>query len=133
MRSHKPVTPIPPAVVIDARAKIIWGESPEKVRMFLQAQGVGDQEALALIEACIKERAASIREDGIKKAWAGALFVLAPVAYYYGSQAIGFWSLKLFAGLIVLGAVGAAKITNGLSLALRPRATKGDLAPSATE
>jgi hypothetical protein len=119
---------IPPSVVIDARAKIIWGDRPEKVLSFLQAKGVGDKDALALLEELVKERAASIREEGIKKTWVGALFVLAPVAYYYATLFIGYWSIKFFAALIVLGAIGVAKIMNGLSMALRPRAVKGDLA-----
>jgi hypothetical protein len=119
---------IPEPIVIDARAKIIWGESPEKVLTFLQSKGVGDKEAFGLIEELQKERAASIRADGIKKTWVGVLFVLAPVAYYFASMYIGYWSLKFFAALIVLGAVGLAKITNGLSMVLRPRAVTGDLA-----
>ena len=56
------------------------------------------------------------------------LFVLAPVAYYFVSMFIGYWSVKFFAGLIVLGAIGLAKITSGLSMILRPRTVTADLA-----
>jgi hypothetical protein len=119
---------IPEPVVVEAQAKIVWGESSEKVLAYLQTKGVGDKQASALIEELMKERAASIREDGIKKTWIGALFVLAPIAYYFVSLLIGYWSLKFFSALIVLGAVGLAKITNGLSMVLRPRSIKGDLA-----
>jgi hypothetical protein len=123
---------IPEPVVVEARAKIVWGESSAKVLAFLQTKGVGDKDALALIEELMKERAASIREDGIKKTWIGALFILAPVAYYYASLFIGYWSLKFFAALIVLGAVGLAKLTSGLSMVFRPRAVTGDLANADT-
>ena len=119
---------IPEPIVVDARAKIVWGESPEKVLAFLQSKSVGDKDAFELIEELQKERAASIRADGIKKTWIGVLFVLAPVAYYFASMLIGYWSMKFFAALIVLGAVGLVKITNGLSMILRPRAITGDLA-----
>ena len=119
---------IPEPLVIDARAKIIWGESPEKVLAFLQSKSVGDKDAFELIEELMKERADSIRDDGVKKAWVGVLFVLAPIVYYFVSMFIGYWSMKFFAALIVLGAVGLAKITSGLSMVLRPRAVTGDLA-----
>src|SRR5437868_6150716 len=119
---------IPEPIVVDARAKITWGESPEKVLAFLQSKSIGDKDAFELIEELHKERAASIRADGIRKTWIGVLFVLAPVAYYFASMFIGYWSMKFFAALIVLGAVGLAKITSGLSMVLRPRAITGDLA-----
>jgi len=119
---------IPEPVVVDARAKIIWGESPEKVLAFLQMKGVGDKDAFALIEELVAERAASIREDGLKKTRTGALFVLAPVVYYYATRSMGYRGAKGFAVLLVLGAVGLGKLTNGLSMVLRPRAVKGDLA-----
>lgn len=119
---------IPEPIVVDARAKIFWGESPGKVLAFLQSKSVGDKDAFALIEELQQERAASIRADGIKKTWIGVLFVLAPAAYYFASMYVGYWSMKFFAALIVLGAVGLAKITHGLSMILRPRAVTGDLA-----
>lgn len=119
---------IPEPIVADARAKITWGENPEKVITFLQSKNAGDKDAFELIEELQKERAASIRADGIKKTWIGALFVLASVAYYFASMFIGYWSMKFFAALIVVGAVGLAKITSGLSMILRPRAVTTDLA-----
>ena len=119
---------IPEPLVIDARAKIIWGESPAKVLAFLQSKSVGDKDAFELIEELMKERAASIRAEGLKKTWIGVLLVLAPVVYYYATRFLGHWSLEFFAALIVLGAVGLAKITKGLSMVLRPRAVTGDLA-----
>jgi hypothetical protein len=118
---------IPEPVVVEARAKIIWGESTQKVLTYLQSKSVGDKEASVLLEDLMKERAASIRTDGVKKVWIGVLFVLAPVAYYLVSKFVGFWSLKLFSGLIVLGIVGIAKLSSGLSMILKPRAVKGDL------
>jgi hypothetical protein len=119
---------IPEPVAVDARAKIVWGESPEKVMPFLQAKGIGHKDALALIAELAKDRADSIRADGLKKTWIGVLCVLAPIAYYFVSMFIGYWSMKFFAALIVIGAVGLAKITNGLSMVLRPRAITRDLA-----
>jgi hypothetical protein len=119
---------IPETVAVEARAEITWGKSPEQVLAMLQAKGVGDKDALALIEELMKERAASIRGDGVKKTVIGSLFCLAPVSYYFVSVWLGSLNLKFFAGLLVVGVIGIAKLTNGLSMLLRPGSVTGDLA-----
>jgi hypothetical protein len=122
---------IPEPIAIEARAKIMWGEPPVKVRAYLMSKNVGEKEAAVLLEEVMTERAASIRSDGMKKIWLGSAFIAAPVIYYFVTHLwIGYWSLKLFAGLVVLAAVGLAKLTSGVSLVLRPRAVRGDLANS---
>jgi len=120
---------IPEPIAVDARAKIMWGEPPDKVRDYLMSKHVGEKDAALLLEEVMAERAASIRSDEMKKVWLGSAFIAAPIAYYFVTHLwIGYWSLKFFAGLIVLGAVGLAKLTSGISMVLRPRAVRGDLA-----
>lgn len=114
-------------IVVDARAKIIWGESPEKVLAFLQSKNVGDKAALELIDALLKERDASIRADGLRKIWVGAGLCAAPAAYYLVSLFVGTISLKLFSVLLLLGLVGLVRLVSGLGMVLRPRGHKGDL------
>lgn len=124
---------VPEPIAIEARAKIMWGESPEKVRDYLMSKSVGEKDAALLLEEVIAERAASIRSDGLKKIWHGSAFVAAPIAYYVVTHLwIGYWSLKFFAGLIVLAVIGLAKLTSGISMVLKPRAVHGGLA-SATD
>ena len=119
---------IPEAIAVEARAEIVWGKSPQRVLEFLQSNGVGDKSALALIEALMSERAEMIRADGIRKMAWGVVFALTPICYYLFSMWFGYWSLKLFAGLIVLGVYGLGKLANGITMALRPRSVPGDLA-----
>lgn len=121
---------IPEPVIVEARAEIIWGKSPEKVLVLLQSKGVGDKEALALIEELMAERAAMIRDDGRKKIGWGIVFVAAPVTYYFAGLWMGFWFLKLLAALIVLGLYGVGKITTGVGMVTRPGKVRGDLANS---
>jgi hypothetical protein len=121
---------IPESLIVDARAEITWGRPPQEVLALLQSKGIGDKDAFALLDQLMKERAASIRADGMKKSVIGALFVLAPVCYYFFSLWLGYWSIKLFAALIVLGFVGLAKLTSGLSMVLRPGGVTSDLANS---
>lgn len=120
---------IPELIAVEARAKIMWGESPEKIRAYLMSKNVGEKDAAALLDEIVSERAASIRADGLKKIWLGGVFVAAPIVYYFVTHLyVGYWSLKFFAALIVLAAVGIAKLTSGISMVLRPRAVRGDLA-----
>lgn len=107
----------------------MWGEPPEKVRDYLISKNVGEKDASALLDEVMTERAASIRSDGVKKIWLGITSIAAPITYYFITHFwLGYWDLKLFSGLIVLGAVGLAKLTSGISMVLRPRAIRGDLA-----
>ena len=122
------MNPIPEPIAVEARAKIMWGESQEKVRAFLIAKNVDAPDAGALLEEIAAERAESIRRDGTKKIGLGALYVAVPIAYYLlAHHILGYWSVKGFAALIVLGAVGLAKITQGLPMVFRPRTVAGDL------
>src|SRR5438067_301556 len=100
---------IPDEIVTEARCEITWGKSPEDVLAVLQSKGVGDRYALELLEELMKERAAVIRSDGIKKTTIGSILIALPIAYYFFSMWLGYWSIKLFAGLIVLGFWGIAK------------------------
>ncbi len=119
---------VPEPIAVDARAKIMWGESPAKVRAFLLAKEISEADADALLEEIAVERAESIREDGVKKALLGAGMVIAPIAYYYAAHLLfEFWSLKLFAALLVVAAVGVVKLARGLAMVFRPRSIAGDL------
>lgn len=118
---------IPEPVAVEARAKLMWGESPTKVLAFLQSKQVEEKVALALLEEVQAERAETIRAEGMTKIWSGALLALLPIGYYFAGRMLGFWLIKLFAGLIVVGAYGLVRLTNGLSMAVRPRAVTGDL------
>ncbi len=119
---------IPESVAVDARAKITWGESQESVLAFLQSKNIGDKDAFALIDELMKERASMIRSDGRQKIWLGTALILAPIAYYFVTQLIGYWSMKFFSALIVTGFVGLYKSATGFSMLLQPRSHKGDLA-----
>ncbi len=119
---------IPEKVVDQARCEIMWGRSPKDVMTILQAKGVGDRDALDLIEELMSERSAVVRSDGIKKTMIGALCIATPIAYYLFSMWLGYWSIKLFAGLIVLGFLGIAKLVDGIMMILHPRSARGDLA-----
>ncbi len=123
---------VPEPIAVEARAKIMWGESPAKVHAFLISKNVGEQDAAVLLEAIIAERAESIRSDGTKKIWIGALCVAVPIAYYLVTHfLLGHWTLRGFTAPVVLGVVGIAMITQGVFMVFRSKTMSGDLSNAA--
>jgi hypothetical protein len=121
---------IPEPIAVEARAKIIWGEPPAKVFVYLQEKGVGDKDAQTLLAELLRERASTIRHDGMKKIWVGSLLLALPIGYYFIALAMGVIYLKLFAGLLVAGAFGLWRLSTGVSMVLKPGSTTGDLSDS---
>src|SRR5579859_7630117 len=97
---------IPESVASEARAKIIWGASPDTVLKFLKSNNVEEKDALALIEEVLTERAQVVRSEGVMKIWTGALLVMVPVSYFLIAMLVGFLLVKLFVGLILVGLYG---------------------------
>lgn len=120
---------IPEPVAVEARARIFWGEAPAKVLAFLQTKGIGDKDAFALIAEILAERRGELRRRGLRKICLGAALVSLPVAIYFmkARGAESQMGSKGFAAAIVLGFVGLASITSGLSMLMRPGANAGDL------
>jgi hypothetical protein len=119
--------PVPEPIAVEARARLMWGEPVPKVLVFLRSKKVETPEAQALIAAVMQERVDAIRARGRAKAGIGTLLVAAPIAYYFVARLHGVIHAKLFASLLVLGAIGVAQLTQGLSMVFRPRATTGSL------
>jgi hypothetical protein len=70
-------------ILIQARAKVIWGEPSDSVRGFLISNGVSDQEADAKIKEFSTERNQEIRRAGIRKFLIGAAIIVVAGGYFY--------------------------------------------------
>lgn len=114
------------ALIIEARAKVIWGESPESVFSYLQAKGLGDKEAGELLSALLGERVAHIRRDGFRRLATGCAFMICPVVGYFVYRA-GTLSHKAFSATLVLGAWGLWKAIHGLWTVLGARKQRGEI------
>ena len=66
-------TPQPEQVLIDARARIIWGDPPAEVRDFLMENSIPAAEADAQIKTFVRERIAEIRRTGFRNTLIGAV------------------------------------------------------------
>ena len=118
----------PEEAKIEARAKMIWGESRESVAALLQANGFGEKDIAVMLAEFDQERATAIRSSGIKKLTTGALLVPIPVVAYLVFMAIGVIYIKIFAATIVAGAFGLWKVIDGISMIVTPGSERGDLA-----
>ena len=67
---------------VEARAKVIWGESPKKVIFFLRTRGISMEEAVQITDAAFAERAAEQRATSIKQIIIGVVMLFVPVGGY---------------------------------------------------
>lgn len=115
------------ALVVEARAKVTWGESSESVFAYLQSQGLGDKEALPLLEMLLAERAAQIRADGFKKLMLGLGLIAIPCVAYFKFYLTGVISLRPFSATIVLGLWGVWKVIDGFWRISGARKMRGEI------
>jgi hypothetical protein len=113
-------------VIIEARAKIIWGEPSSSVRDFLISNGISAVEADAKIKDFNVERNAEIRRLGIKNTVIGAAILgggtitLYPCFKYFDS--LTHINRPIFIGVFVVGGLyGMWKLVRGISYLLRPQ------------
>jgi hypothetical protein len=112
----------------EARAKIFWGDPPDEVVKFLMCQGISVAEAQALVAPMFRERAKTIRRNGITKFVLGTALVCVPVAFYLIFSRIGFMPMKLFALTVMLGLWGGWMLLKGIIMFLAPKSEPGDVA-----
>jgi hypothetical protein len=114
-------------LITEARAKIIWGEPAESVRVFLTSNGMSGSEADELIKAFNLERNREIRKKGIKDTLIGAVLTVGSgISIYYmlTRSEIPHSSTSAGRGLGVLmlaGGYGLWKLVNGIIYLVRPQ------------
>jgi hypothetical protein len=112
----------------EARAKILWGDSPEAVIGYLLMQGFGRDEASDLVREMFRERMATVRATGIKKTVIGSGMVALPVVVTIIFLSIGVINLWIWATTIIVGVSGAWMALNGILMVLAPKSQAGDAA-----
>ena len=70
-------------LIVEARARIIWGDEPASVRCFLTSNGMAAAEADAKIKELTLERNAEIRKLGIRDVLIGVVLVAAAIIFFY--------------------------------------------------
>ena len=115
-------------VGVQARAKVFWGDDRDEIIKYLMMNGYDVHEAKALVHEMRKERAATIRGKGIKKALIGVGMMCIPILYLGASLVIGFISIWLIGVTGAAGLWGAWNVLDGLMMFFSPGSEGGDVA-----
>ena len=114
--------------VVEARAKILWGDNPDEAIRFLMLRGFTTEEATEKIHAMIKERRRTIRGEGFKKIIIGSLLAFASSGALFGMWKVGFISPFVGGGVGLACVGGLWMLFNGLLKFLAPGSQGGDAA-----
>ena len=112
----------------EARAKISWGDAPAGVISYLRMQGFSQEEAASLVGTMFRERAATIRANGIRKSFIGIGLICVPVVALLVFLKVGYIPLQPFAVTLMIGTYGAWTLLKGVIMFLAPKSEPGDVA-----
>ncbi len=121
-------------VVLEARARIIWGESFSSVRAFLVSNGISESDADAQIQEFAIERNREIRSIGIRSVVVGVLVTCSAGGVLYwiatwilppgAARVYGLGGNSVITGVIVLVAIavyGLWRLVKGIVYLVRPQ------------
>ena len=111
----------------EARAKILWGDEPGEVVKFLMRQGIDAGEAQELVGEMFRERAKTIRRNGVKKGFLGIGLISVPIVFLIICLSIGVLLLKLLAVTIMVGLYGCFLALKGTIMFFAPKSEPGDV------
>ncbi len=112
----------------EARAKISWGDAPEDVTRFLMMQGLDYEEASVVVRGLVRERAATIRRNGIGKILIGCVLVPVPIVTISMFVRTGYIPITPVALTVMVGVWGAWMLLKGTFMLLAPKSESGDIA-----
>jgi hypothetical protein len=118
-------------ILNEARAKIIWGDSVDEVREWLEDWGVSREQIDDVLATTLKERAVEFRKRGIVELVIGALVLVPPVlivgAMYLAGVVIS--RLALFLALLcyAVALYGLYRCARGVWWLFRGAKSEGSL------
>src|SRR5262245_32741857 len=74
----------------EAHAKILWGDPPKEVIIFLLSHGFSREDAVSIVEEMFRERQATIRRKGIMNIFCGIALICVPVAAFVYFLFVGY-------------------------------------------
>jgi hypothetical protein len=120
-------------LMVEARAKIIWGDEPCSVRYFLTSNGMSASDAEAKLRDLIFERNAEIRKIGIRDVLIGAALLGGAGIFFYclfrsshmpsSSVSAG----KGYGALVLLAFYGLWRLVTGIFRLARPKSEHGSI------
>lgn len=106
-------------LLVEARARIVWGEEPASVRHYLTSNGMSAVDADSKILELVRERTKEIRKTALRGAGIGAIIVCACASYilYELKHPSTLFPSKQGTAMFCAGGVGLYgiwKLVNGL-------------------
>ena len=114
--------------LIDARAKIFWGDPPVEAIKHLMGQGISYEEAVGLVTPMVEERNATLRGIGLRKTLIGSGLICVPIGTWIVSGGVGFLSVKILGVAVLVGIIGLWLLINGIITLVAPKSESGDVA-----
>jgi len=116
----------PNNVIVEAKARIIWGEKPSSIHAFLTSNGMSTTDADRTIQELITERNQEVRKIGVRGTCIGAVIICAVVIdiwYNFDHPSELFPSRQGRAMFLMyfLGLYGIWRLIGGLFHLLRPQ------------
>jgi len=115
-------------VLNEAKAKVIWGDSIDEVRTWLDGQGISSMQADEILAACVKERAVEFRKRGIAEVIIGALVFVLPLLVVAAMYFMGIIFVWIAALCYLTALYGLFRCAKGLWWLLRGAKSEGSLA-----
>ena len=120
-------------LIVEARARIIWGDEPSSVRSFLTSNGMAAAEADAKIKELMLERNAEVRKLGIRDVLIGVA-LLAPAIIFFcllfarsHIPSVTVRSGKGYGVLALVALYGLWRLINGVIRLARPKSEHGSI------
>ncbi len=120
-------------LIVEARARITWGDDPSSVRYFLISNGMSVADADAKVKQFSLERNAELKGLGIRNILIGAALTGGAGIFFYLLFArshiprVNVRSAKGYGFLVLLAFYGLWKVVNGIIYLVRPKSEHGSI------
>jgi hypothetical protein len=121
------------ALIVEARARITWGDDPSSVRYFLTSNGMSVADADAELKNLMLERNAEIRRLGVRDVLigiallAGARIFFYPLFRWSHMPNVSVRAGKGYGVLLILAIYGLWRLINGIFRLIRPKSEHGSI------
>ena len=113
--------------LVQARAKILWGDEPEEVIKYLMIQSFSVDEAQECVAELQRERLVTIRGNGMRKIFIGAGLICVTMIAWAIFVSIGVIPIKLMGIAIAVGLYGGWLAISGALMVIAPKMESGDV------
>ena len=114
-------------LIVEARARIIWGDEPSSVRYLLTSNGMSATDADAKLRDIILERNAEIRKLGVRDVLIGVALIGGAGIFFYllfrssHMPTVSVRAGKGYGALVLLAFYGLWRLINGIIRLVRPK------------